>query len=48
MYEGFAAYSHLDIVTDRTSGVLWERAETGRYQLITLTRLDQQFLESEP
>ena len=48
MYEGFAAYSHLDILKDRTISVLWERPETGRYQFITLTRLDQQFLDSGP
>jgi sialidase-1 len=37
-----AAYSDLTILKDKTSGVLWERAD---YRFITFTRLNREFLE---
>jgi sialidase-1 len=42
---GFAAYSDLAILPDRTIGVLWERGVERGYQFITFTRFDLDWLE---
>ena len=46
LYGGFAAYSDLTILKDKTVGVLWERGVSDGYQFITFTRFDRQFVDS--
>jgi sialidase-1 len=43
--DGFAAYSDLTMLADRTVGVLWERGVERGYQFITFTRLNREWLE---
>src|ERR1043166_8189485 len=43
--DGYAAYSDLTILQDKTVGVLWERGVERGYQFITFTRLNQDWLE---
>ena len=43
---GLAAYSDLTILKDKTVGVLWERGESDKYQFITFSRFNLEFLES--
>jgi hypothetical protein len=45
--EGYAAYSDITILKDRTVGVLWERGVQKGYQFITFTRLSRDFLETQ-
>lgn len=45
VYDGFAAYSDLTILKDKSVGVLWERGVERGYQFITFTRLTRDFLE---
>ncbi|MCC7376879.1 MAG: exo-alpha-sialidase [Verrucomicrobiales bacterium] len=42
---GYAAYSDITILPDRTIGVLWERGVERGYQFITFTRFDRDWLE---
>jgi sialidase-1 len=42
---GYAAYSDLTILKDRSAGVLWERGAEHGYQAIRFTRLTREFLE---
>jgi sialidase-1 len=42
---GFAAYSDLTVLRDRSVGVLWERGEERGYQAITFTRLNLDLLD---
>lgn len=43
--DGFAAYSDLTMLKDRSIGVLWERGVERGYQFITFTRLNRAWLE---
>jgi sialidase-1 len=45
LYGGYAAYSELTILKDKTVGVLWERGVSDGYQHITFTRVNRDFLE---
>ena len=45
LYGGYAAYSELTILKDKTVGVLWERGVSDGYQHITFTRINRDFLE---
>lgn len=45
LYSGKAAYSDLDILKDKTAGLLWERDD---YKFITFTRCNREFLEGGP
>ena len=42
---GFAAYSDIALLKDKTAGILWERGETAGYQFISFTRLNRAWLE---
>ena len=42
---GYAAYSDMTILQDKTVGVLWERGVEDGYQWITFTHFDLEFLE---
>jgi sialidase-1 len=44
--EGYAAYSDLTVLTDKTVGILWERGQARGYQFLTFTRLNLEFLEA--
>jgi sialidase-1 len=44
--EGYAAYSDLTVLKDKTIGILWERGVERGYQFLTFTRLDLRFLEA--
>jgi sialidase-1 len=44
---GFAAYSDLTILPDKTVGVLWERGGEQSYQFLTFTRFGREFIEPE-
>jgi sialidase-1 len=44
--EGYAAYSDLTILKDKSVGILWERGVQEGYQFITFTRVARMFLES--
>ena len=48
VYPGRASYSDLDILTDGSIGILWERGETAQYQWIPFTRLSRTFLDGAP
>ncbi len=43
---GFAAYSDLAVLRDKTIGVLWERGAKRGYEFITFTRFNREWLES--
>jgi sialidase-1 len=43
--EGYAAYSDLTILKDKSVGILWERGVQQGYQFITFTRISQTFVE---
>jgi len=43
--EGYAAYSDLTILKDKSAGILWERGVQQGYQFITFTRVTGMFLE---
>ena len=43
LYAGNAAYSDLEILKDKTAGVLWERDD---YKFITFTRFNRDYLEA--
>ncbi|MFN0172557.1 MAG: exo-alpha-sialidase [Bryobacteraceae bacterium] len=45
LYGGYAAYSDLTILRDKTVGILWERGVSDSYQSVTFTRLNRDFLE---
>jgi sialidase-1 len=45
LYGGPAAYSDIEILSDGTLGILWERGVTDGYQFITFTRCNREFLE---
>lgn len=44
--EGYAAYSDLTILKDKSAGILWERGVQQGYQFITFTRVARRFLKS--
>lgn len=44
---GFAAYSDLTILPDKTVGVLWESGPEQSYQHLTCTRFGREFLEPD-
>lgn len=46
IYDGYAAYSDLAVLKDRTVGVLWERGVERGYQFITFSRLNREWLEA--
>lgn len=46
LYGGFAAYSDLTVLNDKTVGVIWERGVSDGYQFVTFTRFDKEFVET--
>ena len=46
--DGFAAYSDLTVLPDKSIGVLWERGSSQGYQFISFQRIQRELLEPEP
>ncbi len=46
--EGYAAYSDLTVLPDKSIGVLWERGTSQGYQFITFVRVQRELLAPEP
>ncbi len=45
LYGGYAAYSDLTLLKDKTVGILWERGVSDSYQSVTFTQVNREFLE---
>jgi hypothetical protein len=43
--DGYAAYSNLTILKDKSVGILWERGIQQGYESVTFTRVTRMFVE---